>query len=296
MDREDDSAYGALLGRIADALERLAPPVAGPPDWTAHIAWRWRRRPGGGGVLAPVTRPQLPRAADLLAVDAQKLALLRNTSRFLRGESANNALLWGARGTGKSSLIKAMLHELHADGLRMIEVEARELVDLPAIVELVVGRPERFIVYCDDLSFEADDASYKALKAALDGSLAAAPDNVLIYASSNRRHLLPEFMAENHEATVVDGELHASDATEEKVSLSERFGLWLSFRPFDQDQYLAVVDHWLRAFAPNGPDTSDEPTRIAALRWARQRGGRSGRVAQQFARDWRPEEEPGRFG
>lgn len=291
MDQQDDSLRDVLLARIADALEQLTPPDPPLPDWEQYLAWRWRRLANGGGMLTPIARPHTVRADDLLGIDRQKSSLLRNTLRFLNGEPANNALLWGARGTGKSSLIKAMLHELHASGLRMVEVEAHELVDLPAIVEQLIERPERFILYCDDLSFDADDASYKTLKATLDGSLAAAPANVLIYASSNRRHLLPEFMAENQAAEIVDGELHPSDSTEEKVSLSERFGLWLPFRPFDQEQYLAVVDHWLRQFLPQGPDTRDETTRIAALRWARMRGGRSGRVAQQFARDWRPESE-----
>ncbi|MCW8948032.1 MAG: ATP-binding protein, partial [Sedimenticola sp.] len=209
------------------------------------------------------------------------------------GRSANNTLLWGSRGTGKSSLIKALLNEYADQGLRLIEVEKQDLIDLPSIVELIQDRPEKFILYCDDLSFEADDASYKSLKAILDGSISAPPENVLIYATSNRRHLLPEFKQENQDVHIVEGEIHQNESVEEKISLSERFGLWLSFYPFSQDQYLEIVDHWLTQLGAE--TTADETTRLNALRFALKRGSRSGRVALQFARDWAgrlPEERP----
>jgi predicted AAA+ superfamily ATPase len=217
-------------------------------------------------------------------VDRQYAELDRNTRQFLAGRPANNALLWGARGTGKSSLIKAMLHAYADRGLRLIEVDKHDLVDLPDIVDHLHGRRERFVVFCDDLSFDAEDSSYKALKAILDGSVSAPPENVLIYATSNRRHLMPEYMSENLEARMVDGELHHGETVEEKTSLSERFGIWLSFHPFNQDSYLAIVEHWLGVLG--SIDSMDETVRLAALEWALTRGSRSGRVAWQFARDW----------
>ncbi|MCB1760854.1 MAG: ATP-binding protein [Gammaproteobacteria bacterium] len=271
-----------LLIRAEALLERfegLLKPVESAPDGD-HIAFRWRRGRG----MQPVVHPHLIRMESLLCMERQKREIDRNTAQFVAGRSANNVLLWGSRGTGKSSLIKAILHK-HADlGLRLIEVDKSDLIDLPDIVDSLYGRTEKFILFCDDLSFEADDASYKSLKAVLDGSVAAPPENVLIYATSNRRHLLPEQMRDNLDARVVDGEIHHGEAVEEKISLSERFGLWLSFYPFDQQQYLQIVDHWL---AQLGAESSaDEATREAALRWALQRGSRSGRVALQFARDW----------
>jgi predicted AAA+ superfamily ATPase len=216
-------------------------------------------------------------------MDRQKAEVVRNTEQFMRGRPANNALLWGARGTGKSTLIKAVFNAFVDRGLRLIEVEKEHLVDLIEIVEVLEGRQERFLLYCDDLSFEADDPGYKSLKAVLEGSIAAPPGNLLIYASSNRRHLLPEAKADNQDAHIVDGELHPGEAIEEKVSLSERFGLWLSFYPFNQDQYLAIIEHWLQTLGAGS--CGDETTRQAALNWARQRGSRSGRVARQFAID-----------
>jgi hypothetical protein len=266
--------------RLLQRLEALFAPQTNTIDW-GHIAYRWRGKNG----LLPVAEPHRVRLDDLLCMARQKNEITRNTQQFVSGNSANNVLLWGSRGTGKSSLIKAILNRFSDQGLRLIEVEKHELVDLPDIVDLIIGRPERFIIYCDDLSFEADDASYKSLKAILDGSISAPPENVLIYATSNRRHLMPEYMRENLEAEVVDGEIHHGETTEEKISLSERFGLWLSFYPFNQEQYLDIVAHWLAQLgSKTGID--DEPTRAEALRWARQRGSRSGRVAQQFARDW----------
>lgn len=269
-----------LIQRLHDLLDRIEPLLPVPGGLTADtLAYRW----GPARGLQPIARPQQVAADDLLGIDVQKAALLTNTAQFVHGLPANHALLWGARGTGKSSLIKATLHSFAARGLRLIEVDKADLAGLPALASELDGREERFLIYCDDLSFEADDASYKTLKAALDGSLAAAPENLLIYASSNRRHLLPETMAENHQARVVDGELHHADAVEEKISLSERFGLWLAFHPFTQEQYLAIVRHWL---ARLGADIDDPASlEVEAARYARARGSRSGRVAWQFARD-----------
>ncbi len=247
------------------------------------IAYRWRRG-SGAGRLQPVTHPHRIRLEDLLGIDTQKAELDRNTRQFVRGLPANNALLWGSRGTGKSSLIKALLTEYAGQGLRLIEAESGELTDLPDIVEPLHGRRERYILFADDLSFEANDPSYKALKALMDGSIAAAPDNVLIYATSNRRHLLPEFHSENEQARLVGTEIHHAEAVEEKISLSERFGLWLSFHPFSQAQYLAIVRHHLHGLGV--VETDGAELQAEALRYALSRGSRSGRVAMQFARDW----------
>jgi len=233
--------------------------------------------------LLPVKTPHRVALDDLLCIDQQKAEVVRNTEQFVRARPANNVLLWGARGTGKSTLIKAVFNAFVARGLRLIEVEKEHLVDLVEIIETLDGRPERFLLYCDDLSFEADDAGYKSLKAVLEGSISAPAGNVLIYASSNRRHLLPEMQSENQDVHVVDGEIHPGEAIEEKVSLSERFGLWLSFYPYSQDDYLAIVEHWLGRLQAGS--CRDEATRLAALNWARQRGSRSGRVARQFAVD-----------
>lgn len=259
------------------------------PDWTA-LAFQWQHAAGpwpagGHGHLAPIHHPQAVQLDDLLNIERQKQALVQNTRQFLAGLPANNALLSGARGTGKSSLVKALLTAFAAEGLRVIEVDKAHLVELPAIVAPLRERPERFLIYTDDLSFEADDAAYKALKAILDGSLQAPPDNVLIYATSNRRHLMPEFMAENQAARMIDGELHPGEAIEEKVSLSERFGLWLSFYPFSQGDYLAVVRHWVAKLDARG-DALKGLDEKAAVQFATQRGSRSGRVARQFAADW----------
>ncbi|MEX1081779.1 MAG: ATP-binding protein [Halofilum sp. (in: g-proteobacteria)] len=269
-----------LMTRIERALPSSLP---GMPEGEG-IAWRWRRKGRDSGGFIPVVRPAEGALADLHGVDEQKQTLDRNTRQFVAGLPCNNALLWGARGTGKSSLIKALLQEYQQEGLRLIEVEPTDLVDLPDVVEPLAGRPERFIVFADDLAFGADDPGYRALKAVLEGSVAVAPDNVVIYATSNRRHLMPEFMAENREAQAVDGEIHPGESVEEKVSLSERFGLWLSFHPFRQDDYLTIVESWLTRLDPELP--CDEDAREAALQWALARGSRSGRVARQFALDW----------
>jgi len=268
------------LDEIAASLERLLPPASAEPDWKAH-AYRWRKH-ARGGYLEAVRHPHTIRFADLKDIDEQKRRLRDNTAQFVSGRAANNVLLTGARGTGKSSLVKAALNEFASRGLRLIEVDKRDLVDLPDIVDLVGDRKERYVIFCDDLSFEASDAGYKSLKVALDGSIAGSADNVLIYATSNRRHLMPEFMGENLEAKHLGGEIHPGETTEEKISLSERFGVWLSFYPFDQEQYLDIADHWV---ATLGGKVSDE-SRKAALLWALERGFRSGRVAWQFARDY----------
>lgn len=275
-----------LLQRLDQVLQQLAlwlPPLPAPVRWDDAIAFRWRKL-GGRGALQPVAHPHQIRAADLLGVDRQRRLIDDNTRQYVEGRSANNVLLTGARGTGKSSLVKAMLHKYHRQGLRLIEVDKSDLVDLTEIADLVAGRPERFIVFCDDLSFEASDPGYKALKVILDGSIASASENLLVYATSNRRHLMPETMSENLETKYVGEEIHPGETTEEKVSLSERFGLWVSFYPFDQDEYLAIVQHWLSqlGLSPAQMAEAHQP----ALQWALLRGSRSGRIAWQFARDW----------
>ena len=272
-----------LLDRLERLIDRVEPLLPGPcrePDWAAAIAWRWLKGQG----LTPVRHPHRPDLRDLLAIDRQRKELERNTRQFVEGRPANNALLWGSRGTGKSSLVKALLHAYADQGLRLIEVDKSGLEELPRIADQVWDRPERFLLFCDDLSFSEQEAGYQALKALLDGSVAATPDNLLIYATSNRRHLLPEHHGENRQATYVDGELHLSDATEEKISLSERFGLWLSFHPFNQDEYLSIVRHRLAAWGIHAQDEAE--LNREALRYALGRGSRSGRVAMQFAKDW----------
>ena len=282
-----NAAFEHLLVRAESLLARLEailPHAPSAPDWGASVAWRYRRR-GSAGVLEPVRHVASIRLAELKEVEPQKERLLRNTEQFVAGRGANNVLLTGARGTGKSSLIKACLNEFSGQGLRLIEVDKADLVDLQDIVDLVAERPERFIVFCDDLSFDEGEAGYKALKSVLDGSVAQASDNLLIYATSNRRHLLPEYMAENltYQHTE-DGEVHPGEVVEEKISLSERFGLWISFYPFTQDEYLAIVAQWLRSFGVD--EAAIAAARQESLVWALERGSRSGRVAQQFAKDY----------
>ena len=264
-------------------LERLMPAEAPAVNWGASIAFRWRKKHERSTIEA-VRHVHRIALRDLQGIDAQKALVEQNTRQFVEGYPANNVLLTGARGTGKSSLIKALLNKYSGRGLRLIEVEKHDLVDLPDIVDRIAERPERFILYCDDLSFEADEPGFKALKVVLDGSIAAASDNCVIYATSNRRHLMPEYMQENLDYKHVGEEIHPSEASEEKVSLSERFGLWAAFYPFDQDDYLKIVAVWLEHFKV--PGARAEPVQRAALQWALQHGSRSGRVAWQFARDW----------
>jgi predicted AAA+ superfamily ATPase len=278
------------LEQILKRLDQLLPPAAPATDWSASIAFRWRtggaRAPGGrsatAGWLQPVRQVHRIRLADLRGIDRQIERVEQNTRQFLEGRPANNVLLTGARGTGKSSIVKGLLNKYARQGLRLIEVEKNDLVDLPSIVDQVAGRQERFLVFCDDLSFQGAEEGYIALKVALDGSVSTTSENMLIYATSNRRHLMPEYMAENLETRYVGDEIHPGETVEEKISLSERFGLWVTFYPFDQDEYLAIVGHWLKTL-----DVKDtEAAREEALQWSLQRGSRSGRVAYQFARDW----------
>jgi predicted AAA+ superfamily ATPase len=269
---------------LLDRLDTLLPPVPDPIDWKSSIAFRWRRTTRRG-FIQPVRHLHRIRLSDLSGVDRQKALIEQNTRQFVEGRTANNALLTGARGTGKSSLVKAVLDKFHPQGLRLIEVEKHDLIDLPDIIDQVAGRPERFILFCDDLSFEASEAAgYKALKVVLDGSIEATSDNLLIYATSNRRHLMPEYMQENLETKHVGEEIHPGETVEEKISLSERFGLWISFYPFDQDEYLEIVHHWLHELGC--AEQEIVKAQPEALQWALLRGSRSGRVAWQFARDF----------
>ena len=271
----------ALMQRI----ESVLPQPLQAPDWSASVAYRYRKRSSGHGTLEPVRHVAQLGLQDLKEIDQQKEKIQRNTEQFVNGLPANNVLLTGARGTGKSSLIKACLNNYAPRGLRLIEVDKDDLVDLPDIIEVVAARAEKFIVYCDDLSFEDGEPGYKALKSILDGTVAASTANVLIYATSNRRHLLPEYMKENLTYTHTDdGEVHPGEGVEEKISLSERFGLWVSFYPFSQDEYLAITAQWLSSFGVNA--AAIDAAKPEALVWALERGSRSGRVAYQFARDY----------
>jgi predicted AAA+ superfamily ATPase len=271
----------ALMARI----ESVLPQPMSAPDWSASVAFRYRKRTSGHGSLEPVRHVAQLSLADLQEIDGQKEKILRNTEQFVKGLPANNVLLTGARGTGKSSLIKACLNEYSPQGLRLIEVDKDDLTDLPDIIDVVSLRPEKFMIFCDDLSFEDGEPGYKALKSILDGSIAAATPNVLIYATSNRRHLLPEYMKENLTYKHTDdGEVHPGEGVEEKISLSERFGLWVSFYPFSQDEYLTIAAQWMSSLGVKSE--AIEAARPEALIWALERGSRSGRVAFQFARDY----------
>ena len=278
----------ALMARAEQLIARIESVLPQPltaPDWNAAIAWRYRKRSSGHGTLEPVRHVALMQLDDLKEIDGQKQKIERNTRQFVEGRTANNVLLTGARGTGKSSLIKACLHAYAPQGLRLIEVDKADLTDLPDIVDVVSDRPEKFVVFCDDLSFDEGEPGYKALKSILDGSIAAATPNVLVYATSNRRHLLPEYMKDNLSYTHTDdGEVHPGEVIEEKISLSERFGLWVSFYPFSQDEYLAIVAQWLSSLGVDAEAIA--AARAQALVWALERGSRSGRVAYQFARDF----------
>jgi hypothetical protein len=274
------------LEKLLERLAQLLPPAPPPTDWKASIAFRWRKTAGlnARGWLQPVRHVHRMRLSDLQGIGPQIARVEQNTRQFLEGRPANNVLLTGARGTGKSSIVKGLLNKYHKQGLRLIEVEKNDLVDLPAITDLVAGREERFLVFCDDLTFHGAEDGYIALKVALDGSISTTSENVLIYATSNRRHLMPEYMAENLETKYVGEEIHPGETVEEKISLSERFGLWVSFYPFDQDEYLEIVAHWLKTLGCGPKEAA--AAREEALQWSLQRGSRSGRVAYQFARDW----------
>lgn len=284
--RDDANKLIARAEALVAKLETLLPPPPPATDWGASVAFRWRKGATQSmrGWLQPVGHVHRIRISDLQGIDAQIARVEQNTRQFLQGRPANNVLLTGARGTGKSSIVKGLLNKYSGQGLRLIEVEKRDLMDLPAITDLVAERKERFLLFCDDLSFEAADPGYIALKVALDGSISTASENLLIYATSNRRHLMPEYMQENLETRYIGDEIHPGETVEEKISLSERFGLWVSFYPFDQDEYLHIVTHWLKTFGCSARDV--DAAREEALQWALLRGSRSGRVAYQFARDW----------
>lgn len=271
----------ARLEQLIDRVETVLPAAPPQPDWSAS-AFRWRQPASGAGYLQAVKNPHRVALASLQNVDRQKEAILRNTAQFVAGHEANNVLLTGARGTGKSTLIKACWNHFAEQGLKLIEVDKIDLLHLPDIVDLIGERPERFIIFCDDLSFEEGEITYKALKSVLDGSISAPTPNILFYATSNRRHLLPQKMRENLDVSYEDGEVRPNDSTEEKVSLSERFGLWLSFYPFSQDEYLVTARYWVAYLG--GQWT--EATEPEALRWYMTRSARSGRVAWQFAKDY----------
>jgi len=270
------------LEKILARLDQLLPPPPPATDWKASVALRWRSsgRRGNAGWLQPVRHVHRIKLSDLRGIDAQIAKVEQNTRQFMDGKPANNVLLTGARGTGKSSIVKGLLNKYAGKGLRLIEVEKNDLVDLPQIVDQVAGRKERFLLFCDDLTFHGAEDGYIALKVALDGSISTTSENLLIYATSNRRHLMPEYMAENLETKYVGEEIHPGETVEEKISLSERFGLWVTFYPFDQDEYLEIVRQWLKNFGVSAFQEEE------ALQWALQRGSRSGRVAYQFARDW----------
>lgn len=274
------------IDKLLERLDQLLPPPPPATDWGASIALRWRRAvgPTGRGWLQPVKHVHRMKLSDLQRIGPQIAKVEQNTRQFMDGRPANNVLLTGARGTGKSSIVKGLLNKYHRQGLRLVEVEKSDLGDLPAITDALAARPERFIVFCDDLSFRGAEEGYIALKVALDGSISTTSENMLIYATSNRRHLMPEYMAENLETKYLGDEIHPGETAEEKISLSERFGLWVSFYPFDQDEYLAIVAHWLKTFGCSAREI--ESAREETLQWSMQRGSRSGRIAYQFARDW----------
>lgn len=278
------SDFNLLINRAESLmlrLETMLPAAPSLPDWSA-TAWRWQHNKGHG-YLEAISHPHAIKLDDLHNIDQQKAEIVRNTAQFVQGYTANNVLLTGARGTGKSSVVKALLSQFAQNGLRIVEVDKQDLTDLPQITALLRMRTERFIVFCDDLSFEVGDSGYKALKVVLDGSVAVTADNILVYATSNRRHLLPEFMAENLETQHLGGEIRPGDTIEEKTSLSDRFGMWLSFYSFDQDEYLTIAAQWLRHY---GIEAFNDLARTAALQWSHTRGSRSGRSAYQFARDY----------
>lgn len=285
-----DGDLRAFLQRAEELmarLEPLLPALRAPVDWSTSLAARWHRE-GQGGYLQPLRVSLDLSLDDLIGIDRQRELLSKNTRQFVSGLPANHVLLWGARGTGKSSLIRALLAEHARAGLRLIEIERDHLADLPKVVDQLSGQSQCFVVFCDDLSFEAGEGDYRVLKSVLDGSLERAPENVLLYATSNRRHLVPERQSDNDNWQMIDGELHPNEAVEDKIALSDRFGLWLSFYPFSQEHYLSVVRHWIGSLADKAGLTWswDESLEKDAIRWATARGNRNGRCAYQFARQW----------
>lgn len=277
-----DEVLSARLLGLLERIEPLLPPKPVQIDWNTTVAALWERHPLTGGQLIPVAMRDDVRLADLVGIERQKKEIVENTRAFLNRRPANHTLLWGARGTGKSSIIRALLNEMKEDGLRLIQVDRYDLIGLPGLVARLRDLPQRFIVYCDDLSFEGSDDAYKALKSVLDGTLTGPPENVLIYATSNRRHLLPEASSDNNDTHIVDGELHHGDAVEEKISLSDRFGLWLAFHAFNQETFIAACEHWVRDLGGEW----NEDARAQALQYGLLRGVRSGRAAWQFACKW----------
>ena len=275
------------LRRVLSSLEQLLPKPVAKVHWNASHAANWRRH-SFAGFLEPIDNIESIHLDDLIGIDRQKNMVEENTRQFLAGYPANNILLWGTRGTGKSSLVRALLHSYAPRGLRVVQVDKSDLVHLPDIVDEIKDQPYKFIIFSDDLSFDIGESSYKMLKSALDGSVYAPPENVLIYVTSNRRHLLPEYESDNRGAMQVEGEIHHGEAVEEKISLSGRFGLWVSFHPFSQDQYLQVVRQWVEKLVlKSGVDLEwDKDGQDAAILWSQKKGDRSGRIAYQFASNW----------
>lgn len=279
----EQEKFFQLANRILERLERFIPDEAGCFDPDNHIAYQWQKG-RFSSVLNPIDLDQRLTPDDLQCIDHQKRELIRNTEQLLNSYPANHALLWGPRGTGKSSLIRAILNQYHKDGLRLIEIRSDQISYLPEVIQLLKGSDYHYVIFCDDLSFEANNQNYKTLKVMLDGSVNVTPENIIIYATSNRRHLLPEYMSENKKSKIINNELHLNEAIEEKISLSERFGLWLSFHPFSQSEYLVIVKYWLNKM--NCGTRMSAKVEQAALQWALGHGSRSGRSAWLFARDW----------
>ncbi len=282
-----DTELNAQLKRVLTSLEMLLPKPVARIDWHSCHAANWRRH-SFAGYLEAIPNIESIHLDDLLGIEKQKYILETNTRQFLAGLPANNILLWGTRGTGKSSLVRALLHTYAPKGLRVLQVDKDDLIHLPDIVDEIKGEPYKFIIFSDDVSFEVGESSYKMLKSALDGSVYAPPDNVLIYVTSNRRHLIPEYESDNRGAMLVEGEIHHGETVEEKISLSGRFGLWVSFHPFSQDQYLVVVKQWLAKLCEKNDAVLpwDQEVQEAAILWSQRKGDRSGRIAYQFASNW----------